>query len=457
MSCILLSALALVTASGATPSPQVLQSRHPVQDVTTGEFTHDGINDILIFSVDEESDPPVKFLSVYAGNAQGTYGPDPSTIVRIPWKYGVAFHAQTDESPAREIVLANHDGFRVLLWADSTFQYGPEIEVTTLLPSGTHEPLFLREVITDLDGDGIDEWLLPASEGYIIAGPGGVIARLDADLSSEALSFGRLQILHKFAIVGTYPQSELSNLGVALLTDRKVEFYGGADWSERQTFAIPLEFKDKWDATAEMKDINGDGFPDIVVSQIQGTINMQVETSVFFAKAAATYSDEPDAFFFSKGAFTIPGLYDVNGDEKLDLIFLGISFGFRNIVNYFIRGKVGVDIDLHLFQDGSFPESGNDSVRLAVDAPDGQENIAYVLGDFNGDKRGDAIVAVKEDELALFEGSEEKVMNTKPAMVFEVPAFGVARRADLNSNERDDVIIFHRQSDLANRVEVLVF
>src|SRR5690606_29801609 len=125
-------------------------------------------------------------------------------VLDVPWSFGTAFLAQTDETPALELVLARHDLLQVLHWKEGAFVYGPRVALDSLLPSGTREPIFLRDAVVDLDNDGVDEWLIPLAEGYAIAGPKGVRTRLEADLSSEMRAFGRGEVQHSLSMAATF-------------------------------------------------------------------------------------------------------------------------------------------------------------------------------------------------------------------------------------------------------------
>ena len=453
------TALLLAVFSGIEQEPAnlVLHNPHPVWDVSVDDVTGDGHPDILVLAVDDDVSPPVKSLALFAGSSASTYREQPDAEFEIPWQFGTVLVAQTDTSPAAEVLLANHSGVQILAWDGSNFAERSRVDVQTLLPSGTHEPIFLRDAVRDLDADGIDEWLLPVPEGYAVAGPDGVRRTVQCDLTGEMRYFGRHLISHQLPVIQTFPQSGSDTLGIALLTDRGADLFYGDAWEQHQTYRIPKALEDKWDFDAVMDDINADGFPDIVVSQTQGTTNMKVKTRVFVAERPFVYPDTPTAEFESKGAYTVPTLRDVDGDERLDLIFVGLSFGLRNIVNYFVRGKISVEIDAHQFRDSGFPKKAHRDTRLSMDAPEGREQVAYVMGDFTGDGRLDALVAVKRDRLSLFEGTEDRLIARRATHKFDLPAFGVARRCNIDGDERDDVVIFHRQNEQQRRIEVLIF
>ena len=206
-----------------------------------------------------------------------------------------------------------------------------------------------------------------------------------------------------------------------------------------------------------MDDINDDGMPDLIVTQTQGTINLKALTQVYLAQGPMTYSETPTATFESRGSFAAPILKDVNGDKKLDIIFVNIPFGVKFFVNLFVWKKLGVDLQIYLFDGAGFATKPDFSTSLSIDAPEGKEQAAYALGDFNGDGKTDAAFGAGPEQLLLHAGGSGKFISPKPYMTLKVPAFGVARPYDLNGNAAEDIVVFHPGIKLKERIEVLVF
>lgn len=148
---------------------------------------------------------------------------------------------------------------------------------------------------------------------------------------------------------------------------------------------------------------------------------------------------------------------DVNGDERLDLIFIRIPFGVKNLVNFFVRGKLAVQAEVHLFDGEKFNQEADYHTSMSMDAPEGRERVAYTFGDFSGDGRLDVAYGSKSDTLAVYTGDPERFIGSRPWQEFKMPAFGTARAYDLNHNKARDMVLFRPGGDNARRVDILVF
>jgi len=206
-----------------------------------------------------------------------------------------------------------------------------------------------------------------------------------------------------------------------------------------------------------MKDITGNGFPDLVVTQTRGTVRMYAETHVYLAREPFVYPEKPDAVFSAGGAVSSPMVMDVNGDQKMDLVFIRIPFGVKNLVNYFVRGKISVHVEVHLFDGEKYRQEADYQAGMTMDAPEGRERVAYTFGDFSGDGRLDAAYGSESGTFAVYTGAPERFIASRPWREFKMPAFGTARACDLNNNKAEDIVLFRPGGDNAKRVDIIVF
>ncbi|NIA14582.1 MAG: hypothetical protein GWP08_10930 [Nitrospiraceae bacterium] len=449
----------LVALVSAVPHEEfVLKPGAPVWDFAAQDVTGDGMAELFVLCCDTKSRPLNKFVAVYEADETGGYLAEPTSKIALKPEQSTLFFAEVDGAAPPELVTVDAEGAVVLAYRNGRFEEIAAPRFRSLYPSGVREPVFLKDVAVDLDRDGIDEWLSPAPMGYDLRNADGLIASLSCDVVSDIYSYHEgIRITHRLPDFTVFETSEDAVKGLAFLSDEAADFAYGPGWAERRRFVVPLNVDEKWDADTKMADINGDKFPDLVVTQTKGTINLKAVTHVYLASAPFTYPEKPTKTFEADGAVSSPALLDVDGDGDLDVVLLKIPFGVRNIITLFLRRKVSVKVEVYLFNDGTFDEKPSYVERLSLDAPDGRERIAYSFGDFSGDGRIDVAYGRGANRLVIHTSDTERLVSAKPWVTLSLPSFGVARPCDLNGNSAQDLVIYHPGGEHKERVEVVVF
>jgi hypothetical protein len=451
--------VALIVALLAQPEakPFVLQTEMSIWDVAVQDLNQDGQADIVALCCDDKSFPLRKQIAVFLADPAGGYPGQPSFQYVLEPRVGGAFFAEADGRPPKELVLTDSGGATVCAYTGATFEAVLQSQFGSLLPSGLREPLFLENAAVYLDGDGVEEWLVPVSEGYAVRSPQGLLCTVPCDVVSGMRGGSSLSISHKLPSYHVFPMEGGSQKGLAFLSDEFVDFAYGPNWRERKRLKIPLNLEDDWEAASQMKDIDGNGLPDLVVTQMRGTANLKMQTQVYLASAPLVYPEQPTATFHADGSIASPLLVDINKDGKLDLLFINIPFGIKFFINFFITRKVGVQVDVYVFNGTGFSAKPDFRGSVSLEAPEGRQRIAYTMGDFTGDGRMDAAFAEGATRLAVHVGTPSRFIASRPWLVLDLPAFGSARTYDLNRNASDDIVIFHPHSENKQRIEVVVF
>lgn len=452
-----LAVLGLVLGAVAEPRIYALQADASVWDVTAFDVDGDGKTDVVAVCCDEKSDPLNKFIAVYLAGEGHDYPERPSFTVPLDPALSVLFPAEVDGKAPRELIAAGAEGIVVFGFDDGSLVPMQEQSFLSLFPSGSREPNFLKKAAQDLDGDGVDEWFVPIPSGFAVRNPEGLIASVRCDVDSGMRTGSGIYISNKFPAYFAFQQEGRNDKAIAFLSDEYADFAYGDKWTERDRFKIPLNVDDKWDTSSDMEDINGDGVPDLVITQTKGTINLKAVTQVYIAEGPMKYPDKPSVAFESNGSFAAPILKDVNGDKKLDIIFVNFPIGVRFFVNFFVWKKLTIDLHIHLYKDAGFTTKPDFTTAVSIEAPDGKEQAAYCMGDFNGDGKTDAAFGAGRDKLLLHAGGDAKFISSKPYLTLNVPAFGIARPYKLDGNDAEDIIIFHPGIDRKEFIEVLLF
>jgi hypothetical protein len=447
----------LFAIAAAHPETFVLNSPVDAWDVTRGDLNGDGLTDVVVYGSDATSENPTKELVLFLGEDGGRFSSEPSLRYKLDPSNGTAFACEFDGEPPEELIEVGQGGANVLRLEDGSLKVIDRVEFNSLLPGRTREPIFARDIPRDLDGDGAEEWLIPTPLGVSVYSRGHLRAEIPAPVSSEFREYGYRTITHRLPAVTSFALPEETNNAIALLGDRYADFSYGHEWTEHVRHPLAIHNEENWDASAEFEDINADGYPDLVVTQTSGTVNLEVLTQIYFAQGPFQYPEQPDSKFETKGSFTTVELADVDGDGKSDLVLVRISLGVRNIINYFLRKRVSIEVAVHYLRNGGFAQRADETTSITIDAPDGREQSAYATGDFDGDGRLDVMVGTGEQRLTFYQGALNAFLSSRPWISLEIPTFGVARIADLNGNDADDIILHHPNGAHKRRVDLILF
>jgi hypothetical protein len=434
-----------------------LNTKLPIWSVAARDVTGDGKAEIFAICCDDKSDPLQKFVAVFHPNDTGAYSADPSFTIDLDPSVSALFFAETDGRPPVELIAAEAEGAMEFHFTETGFTKGAKHNFASLYPSGAKHPLLLKTASEDLDGDGVDEWIIPVPGGYEIRSPKKSLARVKCDTASDISNSEGVYITHRLPSCKTFTLPGEQHKCLAFLSDEYADFAHGDNWSKTNRFKIPVNAEDKWQAITRAADINADGLPDLVVTFLKGTMHPKTSTQVFIATAPFTYPTTPNAKFDSSGAVSSPAVEDVDGDGKMDLVFMTVQLGVSNIINYFLRGKVSASVDVHLFKDGAFSNKPTFSESALLDAPETREHEVFALGDFNGDGRMDAAFGQSANKLVIRTGSAEQFVSPKPWVELDIPSFGDADAVDLNGNKAKDLLLCHPSGKNKTRLDVVLF
>ena len=443
--------------SVAQPQTFTLETTEPVWDIALEDLDMDGGADLLALCCDPKASPLNKSLAVFLSTEAGGYPPAPSFVLPLDAGTGTFFLAETDGAAPRELILANAEGATVYVFRDGALTASDTAAFRSLLPSGVKQPRFLKGAAQDLDGDGIDEWLIPANGGYLVRSAAEPRCLVTCDVESDIRDSGTIQIKHQVPALHVLTLEDQPLKGLAFLSKEYADFAYGENWTERQRYKVPLNSEEKWDASVQMQDIDGNGLPDLIVNQSKGTVNVTAMTHVYIASAPFTYPETPSAVFNADRSIAAPYLIDVDGDEKLDVLFIKVPFGVKTIVNLFLRKKVAVEVDVFLFDGAGFSAKPDFATTVTIDAPEQREVPVYTMADFSGDGRVDVMFGSGNTEIVIHSGETSRFISNKPWVTLPFVPFGDARPCDLNANKAKDLVLFHPGGKDDTKIEVAVF
>ena len=446
----------LFSANGPAPHVFELDTQLGVTDIAVEDVNNDGQGDIFAVCADETAPEPTRHVAVFLGELNGGYPAESSFTLALDAAAGSLFFAEVDGQPPRELIVVDDAGGTVYRFNGNTFAVAAAPRFKSLMPRAVAAPPFL-DIVKDLDKDGRDEWLIPVADGYEIRAADGLLARVPCAVHSDVRKGRGLAVSHDFPAVDSFVQLGCDREGLVFLSKTFAEFAAGEDWRQRTRYELPLRPQEQWEAEAQLADVNEDGLPDLILNQTRGTIKVTVVSEVYIASGAGAYPATPTNTFECQGAITNPLVKDIDGDGRQDLLLVSVPFNLKTFMALFLLNNITVHVDTHVFNGVGYANEPTFSQNISLEAPDEKRQIAYTMGDFNGDGRQDVAFGTRGDEIVIHTGGEDRFLSNRPWTRISIPAYGKARTYKLDDGPADDLIIFHPKAENKHHIEVVVF
>jgi hypothetical protein len=380
-----------------------------------------------------------------------------------------------------EVVLLNttERRFEALLSARSMFV------------GATGEPLPGIEMFMDLNGDDLDDFLLPGFYGWQVAlqteegfdtpqtlGPGprmefgetadlvGYRAEppyfLDANADGRMdLAFwinGRFEVYQQQPDQGFAEVPQILDPGMndVLGSFMSVEFGEGEDEDPPQRMI---------DAVG---DIDGDGLADLVIQTVEGDGIFGLETSYQIHRGylngtgGLAFEAEASSVVASDGIQIENERLDLTGDGRQEFVVTSVDITLGAIIGALLTRSASVDVDIYRMTDGVFGEDPNLNKKIKVRFDFGEGDLfvpAVLSADVDGDGRKDLLVQKDEDTLLVYPGEasdrlfQRRAVQLKLNLPKDREGFMVS---DLDGDGRDELILLVER-DETSTLSVVVF
>lgn len=426
---------------------------HQVWDVIAEDVDQDGHGDILALCGETEAGKS-RYLVGFMGGAG--YAARPAWQLEIPLACGAVFLAETDGQAPRELVLANADGATIYVFGAKGFQETRHIAISSMLPSASPKLVFTGNLAIDLDGDGRDEWILPMASGYEVRKPDQTIAQVACNVNSEIREGEELRIIHSYPRTVVFDFGDDGRKALAFVNDENIDFAYGDSWSTRKRVRLPANPGEQWRTVVQLIDLTSDSFPDLAITHMRGSPDAEVRTQLYTAVEPFQYSESPVTTFEEKRVLASPYFRDFDNDGDADILFIKIPIGIRALINYFLTRRVQVNAELYL-NDGRFDPEPVFSESLGLQAPDGDEQVAYAFGDFNGDGLVDVTFGTDTETMAVHVSGKDRFLSRHPWATVSVRPSGIARPYTLDPGRGQDLVVFHPNGPNASRIDIVIF
>jgi hypothetical protein len=407
-------------------------------------------------------------VRVYLQQPDGSFGATPDYTIALPrWSsvYDVADVADT--FPGEELVLLRPDGVTLLSLAEAE---GPSIDLTVPGPStaglGDDERGF--EPFKLVYDDFADEpWILVPQIGRLTAlAPSGEI-RASLAVPRRANYFiiptnGLLALETDFQVFLDVPKLSVGDvdgdgrIDIVSSTRHEVRVFLRKEDGTYATDAdrlLPLRFVISRDhirgsggVASEIRDIDGDGLVDLLVSHIRGSFtDASTSVSVFMNKGGRWNLEAPDQVLVSKGRVASNAIYDFTRSGKLELIRFEVSFSLLEMVELLFSQELDIQVSLRRFDEGKFEEDAwkKRKIELPLDFSTFRPKGFLPTGaiDLNGDGFLDFINSGGGKNFEFHRGGPEGPLKSKPTKQ-KMSTAGLIHFADYDVDGLQDFVIF---------------
>jgi len=375
------------------------------------------------------------------------------------------------------IALAGYRKSQVLLLQQQTNAFEPLLTANSMYIGNTWETPPSVEMFRDLNGDELDDFLMPNFDGWQIAlqkhsgfdlpqtigpeprmnfGDGTDMVGFrpetpyffDADL--DGLSDLAFWINGQFEVYRQVPSGLFSEEAQALDPDMKdvLGSFLSVDIGESSDEADqPQRLLDA------VGDIDGDGLADLVIQTMDGDGIFGIETSYQIHRGVPSpdgllsFEKIPSSTIASDGIQLENERLDLTGDGQQEFLVTSVDITLGAIISALITRSASVDVAIHQLSDGVF--SGEPrltkKIKVRFDFGEGELFVPAVLSaDVTGDGRQDLLVQRDEEMLLVYPGEPtERLFSKQPirlaiSLPREREGFVVA---DLDGDGRDELIL----------------
>ncbi|MFO8056779.1 MAG: VCBS repeat-containing protein [bacterium] len=428
-----------------------------------------------------------------------------SNDIRIPAGARTFDVGNLDGKPGAELVIMTDSGILVSGFADGNFGEFEKISDKRHLLFGTEgDRPRLHRTLWDLDTDGSDELIVPHTDGPLIYKykkgklelfqrinrPARVTYRVgsmgDIMVTDDVNQFLRFKNYEKrIAARYTVPDVFVEDFNsdgrpdiVTLVKNRLQVFLQKKDGtftkkpavSVEKSILSPDEKKTGFAGEAmTFADLSGDGLHDIIMLK-WGTSEERtmIDRYIYFGREGLEYPDKPDQIIRSESATIDFGIYDLNKDDRKDVVIPFFHFAPAQALKVMTENAIKIQFRIFLANSsGRFDQVEGkkfarvdrriqisykiDLLGMIFDFKtliEGKFNPLISFGhDFNGDGYNDLVADSGRDELEFYWGNKEVEFPRRPDMEIPLESSLEYNLADLNNDGKCDIITYYESEE----------
>ena len=377
----------------------------------------------------------------------------------------------------------------------------PLIELATSYRASADDGIPHLDIAHDVNGDGLDDVLIPDTDGFWLAlqsknGAFGQAVKLGpADPFSHATAYGETRTYGEAGITAEnmpwyvsrvhrldydrdgrqdlvfwnrdhflfYRQDALGGYGEPPQRfNIKVEFdfdgsYGlGFQFGDASVPSLLLGFGERTEHTIlqGFRDLNGDGVGDVVTLSLTGKspFRLRGRYDVRFGRpvpGGTSFPESADTSFEAPGksgglqawGYASQDFLDIDNDGAIDAAIGAVNIGLGGMLGAMIGNSISIDLALYRLKDGKYlaKPDWTRTVRSPFAPLDKRGPLfpTVLVGDVNGDGRSDLLTGERWNELSVFLGAAGKEPLASQAIRVDVPIPADERYARIADLNKD--------------------
>ncbi len=471
-------------AMGLTYEPVNLDAGGTLKMVETVDVDGDGSLDIVAAIRKNNGSTVQREIAIFFANKSGMYPESPSTSLIVPESACAFDFSDIDNNGTQEIILIFRT--KVVSYSPTCKGFG---KASLILAQGCdiffpdEKQLLYLDLVRNWRGDEAVELMLlnygkleifeKTDKGFAQAETLQVSMQgkllMAAESGDKEIDRYRLGFSLNIPTLDLADYNADGDLDLYITMENVVNVFVQSDgrFKEKKIFHHKYNFLNRKEETdflliiAQVKDIDGDQYGDLIIHMTGGKITNFLTQIRIYKGSKNGLSKTPD-YEMDRNRLTSHLIFsDADGDGHLDLITPSINFNIMAIVKLLLTQKVYPEYQLFLFNESEiFHEKPDNQFKTTLIIDEFKFPTPIVHGfmpqfghDFNQDGKPDLLAEMGTKKMGIFPGNGSGKFARQPLATITAPATYLIQIFDADKdNNISDLLLWYVQPDEEGKI-----